>query len=66
MNSYSFFKCYMKMCNLNIMDYVSFRTCVKPLRKVDHLTLDVPFSTTETHYLIIRICRLWNDLQITV
>ena len=56
----------MKMCNLNIMDYVSFRTCVKPLRKVDHLTLDVPFSTTETHYLIIRICRLWNDLQITV
>ena len=50
MNSYSFFKCYMKMCNLNIMDYVSFRTCVKPLRKVDHLTLDVPFSTTETHY----------------
>jgi len=37
------------MCNLNIMDYVSFSTCVKPLRNVGHLTLDVPFSTTETH-----------------
>ena len=43
----------MNMCNLNIMDYLSFRTCLKPLRNVDHLTLDVPFrvhfSTTETH-----------------
>ena len=36
------------MCNLNIMEYVSFRTCIKPLRNVDHLTLDVPFSWTET------------------
>ena len=37
------------MFNLNIMDYVSFRTCVKLLRNVDHLMLDVPFSKTETH-----------------
>ena len=36
------------MCNLNIMECVSFRTCIKPLRNVDHLTLDVPFSWTET------------------
>lgn len=43
-----FFKCYMDMCNLNIMEYVSFRTCIKPLRNVDHLSLDVPFSWTET------------------
>lgn len=53
----------MDMCNLNIMDYVSFRTCIKPLRNVDYLTLDVPFSWTETfkNSFIIRICRLWND-----
>ena len=38
----------MNMCNLNIMEYVSFRTCIKPLRNVDHLKLDVPFSWTET------------------
>ena len=30
------------------MEYVSFRTCIKPLRNADHLTLDVPFSWTET------------------
>ena len=30
------------------MEYVSFRTCIKPLRNVHHLTLDVPFSWTET------------------
>ena len=56
------------MCNLNIMDYVSFRTCIKPLRNVDHLTLDVPFSWTETfeNSFFIRICRLWNDLPLKI
>ena len=29
------------------MNYVSFRNCIKPLRK-DHLTPDIPFSRTET------------------
>ena len=32
---------------LNIFDYASFRSCTKPLRNVDHLTLDVPFSRTD-------------------
>ena len=36
------------MCNLNVMGFVSFRSCIKPLRSVDHLTLDVRFSRTET------------------
>ena len=56
------------MCNLNIMDYVSFRTCIKPLRNVDYLTLDVPFSWTETfkNSFIIRICHLWNDLSLKI
>ena len=34
----------MYICKLNILDYVSFRSCTKLLRNVDHLTLDVPFS----------------------
>ena len=42
-----FFKCLKNVCKLNILDYVSFRSCTKPLRNVDHLTLDVPFSRTD-------------------
>ena len=30
-----------------ILDYVSFRSYDKPLRNVDHLTLNAPFSRTE-------------------
>ena len=36
------------MYNLDILDFVSFRSCNKPLRNVDYLTLDVPFSRTES------------------
>ena len=32
---------------LDIFDYVSFCSCIKLLRNVDHLTLDVPFSRTD-------------------
>ena len=42
-----FFKCLKNIYKLNIFDYVSFRSCTKPLRNVDHLTLDVPFSRTD-------------------
>ena len=42
-----FIKCLKNMCKLNILDYVSFRSCTKPLRNVDHLTLDVSFSRTD-------------------
>lgn len=42
-----FFKCFKNISKLNILDYVSFRSCTKPLRNVDHLTLDVPFSRTD-------------------
>ena len=31
------------MYKLHIFGYVSFRSCTKPLRNVDHLTLDDPF-----------------------
>ena len=38
--------------NLNIFAYVLFRSCTKPLRTVDHLTLDVPFSRTEVFFFL--------------
>ena len=42
-----FFKCLKNICKLNILDYASFRSCTKPLRNIDHLTLNVPFSRTD-------------------
>ncbi|KAK2551658.1 hypothetical protein P5673_027439, partial [Acropora cervicornis] len=54
--------CFKNICKLNILDYVSFRSCTKPLRNVDHLTLDVPFSRTDVfkNSFFVRICHLWN------
>ena len=52
----SFFNCYMKMCHLNFMNSVSFRTCIKPQRNVDRLTLDVPFSRTEAFLSVFVAC----------
>ena len=56
------------MYKLNIFDYVSFRSCTKPLRNVHHLTLDVPFSRTNVlkNSFFARICRLWNDLPLSL
>ena len=31
-----FFKCFKNIEKLNIFDYVSFRSCIKPLRNVDN------------------------------
>ena len=62
-------KTYLKnVCKLNILDYVSFRSCSKPLRNVDHLTLDVPFSRTDVfkNSFFVRICHLWNDLPLGI
>ena len=62
-----FFKCPLKnICKLNILDYVSFRSCTEPLRNVDHLTLDVPFSRTDVfkNSFFVRIWHLWNDLPL--
>ena len=42
----NFFMCFKNIYKLNIFDYVSFRSWIKLLRNVDHLTLDVPFSRT--------------------
>ena len=42
-----FFKCFKKIYKLNIFDYVSFRSCIKLLRNIDYLTLDVPFRRTD-------------------
>ena len=63
-----FFKCLKNVCKLNILDYVSFRSCTKPLRNVDHLTLDVPFSRTDVfkNSFFVRICHLWNDLPLGI
>ena len=42
--------------------------CTKPLRNVDHLTLDVPFSRTDAfkNSFYVRICHLWNDLPLGI
>ena len=63
-----FFKCFKNIYKLNIFNYVSFRSCIKPLRNVDHLTLDVPFSRTDVfkNSFFIRICRLWNELPLSI
>ena len=55
-----FFNCFKNMYKLNIFDYVSFRSCIKPLKHVDHLTLDFPFSRTDVfkNSIFVRICRL--------
>ena len=40
----------------------------KPLRNVDHLTLDVPFGRTDVfkNSFLVRICRLWNNLPLSI
>ena len=67
-DSVYFFKCFKNICKLNIFDYVSFRSCIKPLRNVDHLTLDVPFSKTDVfkNSFFVRICSLWNELSLSI
>ena len=63
-----FFKCLKNMYKLHISDYVSFCSCTKPLRNVDHLMLNVPFRRTDVfkNYLFVRICCLWNELPLTM
>ena len=63
-----FFKCFKNIEKLNIFDYVSFCSCIKPLRNVDNLTLDVPFSRTDVfkNSFFVRICRLWNELPLRI
>ena len=39
---------YKNIRDLDIFVYVSLRSCDKPLRNIDYLTVDVPFSRTET------------------
>ena len=56
------------VCKLNIFDYISFRSCSKPLRNVDHLTLDVPFNGIDVvkNSFFVRICRLLNELPLII
>jgi len=63
-----FFRCFKNMYSLDILDFVSFRTCNKPLRKIDYLTLNVPFSRTESfkNSYFIRVCRSWNELPLNI
>ena len=62
-----FFKCFKNIYKLNIFNYVSFRSCIKLLRNVDHLTLDVPLSRTDVfkNSFFVQICRLWNELPLS-
>ena len=64
----NFFMCFKNIYKLNIFDYVSFRSWIKPLRNVDHLTLDVPFSRTASLRIpfFVRICRLWNEPPLSI
>ena len=45
-----------------------FALVLEPVRNVDHLTLDVPFSRTDVfnNSFFVRICRLWNDLPLSI
>ena len=63
-----FFKCFTNIFKLNILDYVSFRSCINPVRNVDYLSLDVPFSRTDVfkNSLFVRISRLWNELPLSI
>ena len=63
-----FFKYLENIYKLNLFDYVSFRCCTKPLRKIDHLTLNVPFSRTDffKNSFSVRICRLWNEFPLSI
>ena len=63
-----FFKCLENIYKLNLFDYVSFRYCTKPLRNIDHLTLNVPFSRTDVfkNSSFFRICRLRNELPLSI
>ena len=53
---------------LNIFVYVSIRSCIKLLRNVDYLTLDVPFSRTDVfkNSFFVQICRLSNELPLSI
>ena len=53
---------------LNIFVYVSIHSCIKLLRNVDYLTLDVPFSRTDVfkNSFFVRICRLSNELPLSI
>jgi hypothetical protein len=63
-----FFKCFKNIYAVDIFEYISFRSCCKSLRNVDHLTLAIPFSRTEAfkNSYFVRICRLWNDLPLAI
>ena len=69
MNDLGFFlKCLKNTYKLNIFDYVSFRSCTKPLRNVEHLTLNFPLSRTDVfkNSFFVRICWLWNELPLSI
>ena len=42
-----FFKCLNNIYAVDLSKYISFRSCCKSLRNVDHLTLAIPFSRSE-------------------
>jgi len=60
MISYSFL-----MYMLDILAFVSFRTCNKPLRKIDYLTLSVPCSRTESFKNLYGFVAHWMNYLLT-
>ena len=61
-------KCIKSIGDVDVFSYVSFRSCGRPLRNIDHLTLQVPFSRTEAfkNSYFIRVTRLWNNLSLRI
>ena len=59
---------YKNIRDLDIFVYESLRSCDKPLRNIDYLTVDVPFSRTETlkNSFFTRVCRAWNKLSLSI
>ena len=62
------FKCIKGTCDVDVFSYVSFRSSSRPLRNIDHLTLQVPFSRTKSFKNSYFICviRLWNNLPLRI
>ena len=49
------------------MKCIAFRSCNKPLRKIDQYTLDILFIRTDVFkHFFVRICRLWNELPLSI
>ena len=63
-----FYRCLKDTYVIDIFQYISFRSCTRSIRSVDHLSLNIPFCRTEAfrNSYFVRICRLWNELPLNI